>query len=153
MVRMMRQQLRICLVTSTFAPLIGGAETYALTFAHGMTGLGHTVTVVTDGWNRTPLSATDLNALDARFPFRVVRLSGYCELFTRDGIIPWEVLAFGLTPDLSAALADTPLDIVVSNSLDAAWPAKLLSLARGIPWAATFHEQRPETEPFGPAED
>src|SRR5216683_2652401 len=143
--------MRICLITATFPPLIGGAESYAVSFAAGMSGRGHVVTVVTDGWNKSGLSASEIATLDARLPARVVRLADYAKLFERDGIIPWEVLAFGLTRELATALEDTALDIVVSNSLDTAWTAKLLALARGIPWAATFHEQTPEADPFGPA--
>jgi glycosyltransferase involved in cell wall biosynthesis len=142
-------RMNICLLTSTFAPLIGGAETYALTFALGMTSRGHAVTVVTDGGNRVPFSTEEIKALDAQFPFPVARLSGYRDLFETDGVIPWEVLAFGLTNELEVVLADTALDIVVSNSLDAAWTAKLLALGSDVPWAATFHEQKPEAEPFG----
>lgn len=147
----MRHPLQICLVTSTFAPVIGGAETYALTFADGMSNRGHRVTVVTDGWDRARRPAGDRLALDAGRPFRVVRLAEYAQLFGQEGVIPWEVLAFGLLPELERALADAEFDVVVTNSLDSALTGKLLALARSIPWAATFHEQAPAAQAFGDA--
>lgn len=144
--------MRLLLITSTFPPLIGGAETYALTVADGLSLRGHDVTVITDGCNTGAVPPAQVAALDAAHGFRVARLTDYRDLLDREGTIPWEVLAFGLLPELEKHLqAAGPIDVVLTNSLDAAPLGKIASIACGVPWAATFHEQAPEATAMGQA--
>lgn len=145
----MSRSLDLLFICSTFPPLTGGAETYALTLAEGMSDRGHRVTVVTDGTGSSPPLPTDRDGSEAGY--RLARLSEYRRLFDGEGAIPWEVLAFGLLSELERELSDSTIDLVVTNSLDAASLGKLVSLDRDIPWAASFHEQSPELASFGEA--
>ena len=63
-------------------------------------------------------------------------------------MIPWEVLAFGVLPEL-AEVIPTPIDIVLTNSLDTAPLGKTIAGELGVPWVATFHEQAPPSAPLG----
>lgn len=145
----MSRSLDLLLICSTFPPLTGGAETYALTLAEGMSDRGHRVTVVTDGSGSSLPPPMDREG--SKTEYRLVRLSEYRRLFDGEGTIPWEVLTFGLLPELKRELADSTIGLVVTNSLDAASLGKLVALDRGIPWVASFHEQSPELAPFGEA--
>lgn len=141
------QPLKVLLVTATFDPLIGGAETYALTLANGLARRRHEVTVVTDGTHKAAALREVVET--GEHTYRVLRLTRYWQAFEREGAIPWEVLAFGLLPELEHELANTPIDIIVTNSLDTALLGKTIALHYDVPWVATFHEQAPQNAPFG----
>lgn len=136
--------MRLLILTSTFHPVIGGAETYAFQVAQLLTARGHQVAVATDlPSGHLPGARIDGDPTGVR----VERLSTYRD--TTESTIAWEQMAFGLLPELHALVADFGPDLVLSNSLDTAITAKMLALAARIPWAAAFHEQQPQAEPFG----
>ncbi|MEV4948784.1 glycosyltransferase family 4 protein [Streptomyces sp. NPDC053755] len=138
--------MRVALLTSSFDPVIGGAETYALNLAEGLTASGHQVMVLTD----TP-HGMEPGAVDPRpRPYRLVRLWRYRDrLFDRQKL-PWEEMAFSLATELKAQVDDFRPDVLVSNSLDAAFQAAMIRRSTpGLAWAAAFHEHAPQDEPFG----
>ncbi len=138
--------MRVALLTSSFDPVIGGAETYALNLAEGLTASGHQVMVLTD----TP-HGMEPRAADPRpRPYQVARLWRYRDrLFDRQKL-PWEEMAFSLAAELKAHVDAFQPDVLVSNSLDAAFQAAMIRRATpGLAWAAAFHEHAPEDEPFG----
>src|ERR1019366_3425336 len=92
------EPLRVLIVTATFDPLIGGAETYAATLTAGLTRSGHDVTVVTDG-SHEAAPARELAEVDGH-RYSIARLTRYRQALDREGAIPWEGLAFGLPPEL-----------------------------------------------------
>jgi glycosyltransferase involved in cell wall biosynthesis len=143
---MSAEPLRVLIVTATFDPLIGGAETYASTLAAGLAGRGHDVVVVTDGTHGAAAAREPAEA-DGR-GYSIARLTRYRQALDREGVIPWEVLAFGLLPEL-AEVIPSPIDIVLTNSLDTAHLGKTIALEHGVPWVATFHEQAPAEAPLG----
>lgn len=136
--------MRLLFLTSTFAPIIGGAETYALNLARGLTALGHIVAIVTDQVAGEPSTSQCGGAT-------IHRLFQYRDRFHARDHIFWEQMAFGLRPELSAFIERFVPDAIMSNSLDLCVMAKLCSMATNLPWIATFHEQAPERDPLGPA--
>jgi glycosyltransferase involved in cell wall biosynthesis len=143
---MIGEPLCVLIVAATFDPLIGGAETYASTLAAGLTQRGHNVTVVTDG-SHGAAPTRELAGADGRC-YDIARLTRYRQELDREGAIAWEVLAFGLLPELTEVIR-APIDIVLTNSLDTAPLGKTIALEHGASWVATFHEQAPTETPFG----
>ncbi|GAA2802800.1 hypothetical protein GCM10010441_29400 [Kitasatospora paracochleata] len=136
--------MRLLILTATFHPLIGGAETYAFQVAQLLAARRHQVTVATD----LPSGHQPGEQIDGDpAGVRVERLSSYRT--TTESTIAWEQMAFGLLPELQYLVDDFRPDILLSNSLDTAITAKMLALGADIPWAAAFHEQQPEAEPLG----
>jgi glycosyltransferase involved in cell wall biosynthesis len=142
---MSHEALRVLIVAATFDPLVGGAETYAATLAAGLARSGHDVTVVTDGSHG---AAPPRELAEADGHYCIARLTRYRQALDREGAIPWEVLAFGLLPELAEVIPN-PIDIVVTNSLDTALLGKTIALEHGVPWIATFHEQAPAEMSLG----
>ncbi|MEW2402225.1 glycosyltransferase family 4 protein [Streptomyces sp. NPDC046862] len=138
--------MRVALLTSSFDPVIGGAETYALNLAEGLTASGHQVLVVTDTPHGMEPGAADLRSRS----YEVARLWRYRDrLFDRQKL-PWEEMAFSLATELKAHMDAFRPDVLVSNSLDAAFQAAMIRRSTpGLAWAAAFHEHAPEDEPFG----
>ncbi len=137
--------MRLLIITSSFHPVIGGAETYAFEVARAMAVKGHSVTVVTDaprGESPGPVTG-DPAAVTVR------RLDGYRALLADPSKIYWEQMAFGIHPELWHVLDQATPDVVMTNSLDTAVMGKTVALDRDIPWIAAFHEQAPEREPLG----
>lgn len=137
--------MRILILASTFYPVIGGAETYALVLARGLGELGHDVEVATD------LAPCHPETEQISANVRVRRLHIYRSRFGAADTIFWEEMQFGLRPELLKIASALAPAVVLSNSLDMCVPAKLISLTVGIPWVATFHEQAPEKEAMGAA--
>ena len=137
--------MRLLIITASFHPVIGGAETYAYELSRAMTALGHEVTVATDA---PPGGATAPVPGDPP-GVRVERLDGHRALLADPSKIFWEQMAFGVQPELRGVVDRTMPDVILTNSLDMAVLGRTIALDRGIPWVATFHEQAPEREPFG----
>ena len=135
--------MRILVLTSTFHPSIGGAETYAKNLVIGLANVGHNVMVVTDCVYMQSNSETLFENIEIR------RLHSYRNKFNAKDKIFWEQMQFGLYDELSALIDEYHPDLVFSNSLDLCVPAKILSMHCGIPWVATSHEQSPEKEALG----
>lgn len=137
--------MKILMLTSTFHPVIGGAESYARTVALGLGALGHDVAVVTDVVDQLP------SAEPLRSTVNVHRLTEYRNHFEAPDKIFWEQMQFGLCDEIARLTAVFEPEVVLTNSLDLCSLGKLLSLHHGIPWVATFHEQAPEREALGDA--
>ncbi|MFJ9085809.1 glycosyltransferase family 4 protein [Streptomyces sp. NPDC102384] len=137
--------MRLLIITSSFHPVIGGAETYVFEVARALAQRGHAVAIVTD----VPRGALDGPVEGDPLGVNVYRLGGYRELLADPSKIHWEQMAFGIHPELSWVVNRFRPDLVLTNSLDVAVIGKIVSLDRGIPWVATFHEQAPEREPLG----
>ncbi len=134
--------MRVLLLTSGFPPTTGGAESYASVLAEGLTSRGHDVMVVTDR-----VAGTSLTADHDRL--RVRRLSEYRELLTDPSKLPWEQMVFGLLPELARALAGWCPDVVVANNLETTVLGRIVASELDIPLVGSYHEHKPETEPFG----
>lgn len=135
--------MRILILSSTYHPLIGGAETYAMNLAKGLAELRHHVMVITD------LIPNQPNSVIISEYYSIKRLYQYREKFNAIDTIFWEQMQFGLYNEISLLTEDFKPDIIISNSLDLCVPAKLISIHTGKPWVATSHEQSPEKEAFG----
>jgi glycosyltransferase involved in cell wall biosynthesis len=134
------------IITATFHPTIGGAETYAFEIARSLVASGNAVAVVTD----LPREVAARRQVVGDPPGVLVsRLSKYRDAFKDETKIPWEQMTFGLMPELADITSQFEPNAILSNSLDTALLAKIVQLERDIPWAAAFHEQSPENEPFG----
>lgn len=135
----------LLMITSSFHPVIGGAETYAFEVARAMAARGHAVTVVTDA----PRDEAPGPVAGDPPGVTVRRLDGYRALLADRSKIYWEQMAFGIHPELCDVLDRAKPDVVMTNSLDTAVLGKTIALDRDIPWVAAFHEQTPEREPLG----
>lgn len=135
--------MRVVILTASFHPTIGGAETYALRLAEGLSRLEHDVLVITD----TPPG--DVHDDHKDYAFSVVRLGQYQSRLADDSKLLWEELAFCLSTELESAIRRFAPDVLVSNSLDTAIQAAFLRRVFGMPWAAAFHEHAPQDEPMG----
>lgn len=138
--------MRLLVITSSFHPVVGGAETYAFELSRQLAGRGHSVTVVTDvprGLEPGAPITGDPSGV------RVYRLAGHRDLLADPSKIFWEQMAFGTYPELADVLDAAAPDVVLTNSLDVAVLGRTAALDRGVPWVATFHEQAPEREPLG----
>lgn len=137
--------MRLLMIASSFPPVIGGAESYAALVAGGLAGRGHEVTVATDvsRGSLAPESFADPAG------FAVRRLGGYRALLEDPSKIRWEQMAFGLLPELAACAAECDPELILTNSLDAAYLGKALALELDLPWAASFHEHDPLEEAMG----
>jgi glycosyltransferase involved in cell wall biosynthesis len=138
--------LRLLVVTSSFHPTTGGAETYAFEIAQSFAARGHAISVVTD----VPrMLAADQGVFGDPPDVIVHRLSGYRQRLDDESKVPWEELYFGLLPELQEIVRQFRPNMLLSNSLDTAVIAKIIQLELQVPWVAAFHEQTPETEPLG----
>lgn len=135
--------MNICMLTGTFHPIIGGAETYLRTIAEGMYRAGHNVIVLTDG------TESKLPQQELLEGIQILRASSYISLLHAPDKIRWEQMYFGLLSEFHSLLAGKKIDIIHANSLDCAIIGSMLALSLHIPLVCSFHEQEPENEPFG----
>lgn len=138
--------MRLLVVTSSFHPAIGGAESYAYAISSALAQRGHQVVVITDHPDELtqPVSGDPVGV-------QVNRFSGYRDLLSDPSKIFWEQMAYSLFPEVAAVLDGFTPDAVLTNSLDAAVVGKTIALHLRVPWVATSHEQAPEREPLGEA--
>jgi glycosyltransferase involved in cell wall biosynthesis len=139
----MRPSLRVMLLSASFAPVVGGAESYAMELARGLAARGHELLVATDvprGYEPSDLPPVE------DIGFEVRRLSGYLALLEDPSKIRWEQMAYALMDELADCAERLRPDVVVTNSLDTALLGKTIALALDVPWAAAFHEHSPEDE-------
>jgi len=136
--------MNVVVVAATYAPIIGGAETYAVQLVSALTERGHDVRIITDN-----------PALIAERPnipgddSQICRLEQYRRYLGAPGTIWWETMYFGPLVEVQAYLDGFDPDLVVSNSLDSALLGAMLAKAVSVPHAAAFHEQEPESRPLG----
>ncbi|MCG5211977.1 glycosyltransferase family 4 protein [Streptosporangium soli] len=138
--------MRVLFITSSFHPVIGGAETYAWDVADGLASRGHDVLIVTD----VPRGHQPGDACPGDPPgVEVRRLHHYQEILADPSKIYWEQMAYGLMPELLDCVTRFRPDLVFTNSMDASILGKTVALERNIPWVAAFHEHSPQDEPLG----
>lgn len=137
-----RADPRVLLLTSGYAPTIGGAESYAQTLADGLAEAGCDVTVVTD------LVPGSEPREDGRRT-RVFRLGEYHDLVRDPSKLAWEQLYFGVLPELERVLRQHRPDLVVANSLETTVIGRIVAEEYSIPLVGAYHEHAPEEEPFG----
>src|SRR6187551_2517047 len=132
------------MIASSFSPVIGGAESYAMDVSRGLADRGHEVTVATDVPHgrqpEDPFGDPDGVALH--------RFSEYRASLEDPSKLRWEQMAYGLMPELAACAAESRPELILTNSLDAAQLGKILALELDVPWVAAFHEHAPEDEPL-----
>ena len=135
--------MNIFIISSTFHPTIGGAESYALMISQQLAKLNHKVFVITDKVD----GQKNIDHLGQNS--KVLRLHNYRNNINAKDKILWEEMQFGLFSELEElALKEAP-DVVITNSLDTSILGKNMSLTMGIPWIAVFHEHAPENDAFG----
>jgi glycosyltransferase involved in cell wall biosynthesis len=139
---------RLLLLTSGFAPVIGGAETYAETIASGFGARGYDVLVVTDAVEGTVENTVEGTVASSE-GYRIVRLSAYRGLLDDPSKLRWEQLYFGLLPELAQVIRDWPADVVFANGLETTMLGRMVAEELSVPLVAAYHEHAPEQEPFG----
>jgi glycosyltransferase involved in cell wall biosynthesis len=132
------------MLCSSFHPLIGGAESYALMIGSALSSRGHEVVVATD-WAAGSAPSERLKS-----GVRIRRLSSYRDRLQNPDFVTWEQMYFGLSPELKSVLNDEgPIEVVIANSLDMIILSGIVSLDINIPLVASTHEQWPDKEPLG----
>ncbi|MFI1488744.1 glycosyltransferase family 4 protein [Streptomyces sp. NPDC020747] len=133
--------MKVLILSPGYEPVIGGAETYALSLAQGLVRAGHEVTVATDGLpGQTGERRDQVGVLVVRVP----RPDGWAD---RGDTLLWEQMMFGLLARLEPLARAA--DVIHANSHDTALTASMLAVGTGRPAVATFHEGDPESEPSG----
>lgn len=136
--------MNVLVMTSTYFPHVGGAETYARSLVSGLTERGHKVVVLTDGaWLDLP-SRQKLDGAE------VVRPKAYNDrLGSRDKVL-WRLMQLAVFDDIAGLLEGSSFDLVHANSYETAIMASVIALDRRVPMVCSLHEQWPEREAFGP---
>lgn len=132
--------MNIGFITSTYHPLIGGAETYALSLIQGLRARKHRVLVLTD--DVTPGQSPEV------WP-DVFRARQYNSALKDPDKVRWEQMYFSILQDAEHAFGSSKLDIVHANSQDAAIIGSMVAQALKVPLVCTMHEQAPEAEALG----
>lgn len=135
--------MRALVLSATYTPVIGGAETYARQLVQALQGRGHAVHVITD----EPGLGTTSNFQPRSSG--ITRTSSYRKQLGSAGQIWWEDMFFGLGREVESAAVRFNPDVVITNSLDAALLGAMVAEHLLIPHAAVFHEQSPEDLPLG----
>ncbi len=128
--------MKICIYAHSFPPIIGGAQTYQLNLAHGLSKLGHTVLVVT---GNVP------NELKPKIQeyqtniYGLVRIPGFRE-FSKLGTPPKSVLL-----DSYKAISSFDPDIIYSHGYAPCLAISLIRKALRGKHVFSYHST-PETE-------
>jgi glycosyltransferase involved in cell wall biosynthesis len=136
--------MHILMLTSSYEPLTGGAETYARLLCEGLVRDGHEVTLATDGsW------LPDL-PVDRREPAgRVLRLRRFAGLLDVRDRVPWRQMQFSVLAELGDLIGDEKFDVVHANSHETLMLGAMIALTQGSALVASLHEQNPQLEQFG----
>jgi glycosyltransferase involved in cell wall biosynthesis len=135
--------MRILLLTSTFHPLIGGAESYAYMIANGLSRKGHEILILTD--NGGNLEDQEMISDD----ISVTRLGHHREKLQDPSNVFWEQMYFGLLPQIESVIHCRPPDLIFANSLECTLVGAMIALTYGLPLVSTFHEHEPHREALG----
>ncbi|MFE7676283.1 glycosyltransferase family 4 protein [Streptomyces albidoflavus] len=136
--------MRILLLTSSFHPLTGGAESYARTLAAGLASEGHQVVVATDGHDVAGLPLSE--RVDG---YEVLRPRAYSAEVDRKDKVRWRQMQYAVLSELSGLLGEQRFDVVHSNSHECLVLGSIVALEQGAALVASLHEQNPQSEPFG----
>jgi glycosyltransferase involved in cell wall biosynthesis len=132
------------MIASSFSPVIGGAESYAMDVSCGLAARGHEITVATD----VPHGRGPGDPCGDPDGITLHRFSEYQASLEDPSKLRWEQMAYGLMPELAACAEESRPELILTNSLDAAQLGKTLALELDVPWVAAFHEHSPEDEPL-----
>lgn len=144
------KKLSVLFLTSTFYPIIGGAETYAYELASGLVERNHNVMVITDKYIKKDNAEDQISEeFLERSGIEIFRSSYYESLLTASDKIKWEQMYFSLLNDLDEICKERKVDIIHVNSQETAILGSMLSLDMKVPLVATFHEMYPEREKYG----
>lgn len=136
--------MRILIITSSFHPLTGGAETYARLLARSLAESGHAVVVVTDGsW------LPDLPPRGREEGYEVIRLRQFAAELDRRDKARWRQIVNSVPTEIGALLGDFRPDVVHANSHETLIWAAEIALELDAVLAASLHEQNPDHETFG----
>ena len=131
------------MLSSSYTPLTGGAETYMRLLAEGLVAQGHEATVVTDGsWLPAEPTSELMNGVE------LLRLNEFAgELDQRDKV-RWRRMQYAVLDELADRLAGVP-DLVHANSHETLLLASMIALEHDVPLVASLHEQNPDIEAYG----
>lgn len=135
--------MKILMLSSSYAPLTGGAETYIRLLAEGLADGGHDVTLVTDGsWlDASPLA-------EVRPGLQILRLRSFAGELDRLDRVKWRRMQYAVLDELSTLYDDQP-EIIHANSHETLLMGAMISLDHQAGLVASLHEQNPDLEPFG----
>ncbi|MFD5446005.1 glycosyltransferase family 4 protein [Streptomyces tendae] len=132
------------MLTSSFEPLTGGAETYARVLCAGLTRRGHDVVVATDGsW------LSDTTTDTAEDAGRVLRMSAFAGRIDARDRVKWRQMQYSVLDELGGLLDGARFDVIHANSHETLVLGSMIALEQDAALVATLHEMHPHTERFG----
>lgn len=136
--------MKILMLTSTYEPLTGGAESYARLLCEGLVADGHEVIIATDGsW------LDDLPPARDEVGGRVLRLRAFADRIDARDKVKWRQMQYAVLDELSAVLGNETFDIVHANSHETLTLASIVALDMDAALVCSLHEQNPDLERFG----
>lgn len=143
-VRLGRELMRILMLTSSYEPLTGGAETYLRLLSEGLVAMGHDVVIATDGsW------LPDLPAERIEPGGRVLRLRAFANRLDLRDKVKWRLLQYAVLDELADVLAGEAFDVVHANSHETLVVGSMVALDMNAALVCSLHEQNPDQEAFG----
>ncbi|MFF7725835.1 glycosyltransferase family 4 protein [Streptomyces sp. NPDC008001] len=136
--------MKILMLTSTYEPLTGGAETYARLLCEGLAERGHDVVVATDGsWlDGLPLTSQEPAG-------RLLRLREFAGRVDARDKVKWRQMQYSVLDELGGALAGEKFDVVHANSHETLVLASMVALDMNAALVCSLHEQNPGLEQYG----
>ena len=132
------------MLTSTYEPVTGGAETYLRLLGEGLAARGHDVVVATDGsW------VPDLPRDRVEPGGRVVRPRQFDGRLGDRTKPKWRQLQYAVLEELGELLKGETFDVVHANSHDTLVLASIIALDLGAALVCTLQEMTPHLEAFG----
>lgn len=136
--------MRILMLTSTYEPLTGGAETYLRLLSEGLVSLGHDVVIATDGsW------LPDLPERRDEPGGNVLRLRRFTERVDARDKVKWRQMQYAVLDELGDLLAGQNFDLVHANSHETLILGAIIALDIDAALVCSLHEQNPDLEKFG----
>jgi glycosyltransferase involved in cell wall biosynthesis len=132
------------MLTSSYEPLTGGAETYLRLLCEGLVTEGHEVVIVTDGsW------LPDLPGERAEPGGQVLRLHAFADRLDLRDKVRWRLMQYAVLDELGELIADEAFDVVHANSHETLVLGSIIALDMGAALVCSLHEQNPDLERFG----
>ena len=136
--------MRVLMLSSSYEPLSGGAETYLRLLCEGLVARGHEIVVATDGsW------LPDLPAVRTEAGGRILRLSAFAARVDARDKVKWRQMQYSVLDDLGQRIAGETFDIVHANSHETLVLASMIALDSDAALVCSLHEQNPDLERFG----
>ncbi|WP_101254355.1 glycosyltransferase family 4 protein [Streptomyces barkulensis] len=136
--------MKILMLTSTYEPLTGGAETYARFLCEGLVARGHDVVIATDGsWlDGFPLTSHEPGG-------RVLRLRTFAGRVDARDKVKWRQMQYSVLDELGDVLDGETFDVVHANSHETLTLASMVALDIDAALVCSLHEQNPDLERYG----